>query len=57
MSIEKSLTVVEQKHVEFYGDEIVAVRIADGSVYIPVRPICNLPGVDWSAQRRRINTE
>ncbi|MFQ5434866.1 MAG: phage antirepressor N-terminal domain-containing protein [Anaerolineae bacterium] len=57
MSEEKGLAVVEQKHVEFYGDEVLAVRIEDGSVLIPVRPICDLLGVDWSAQRQRINRD
>jgi hypothetical protein len=40
MSEEKGLTIVEQKHVAFYGDEVLAVRTEDGSVFIPVRPIC-----------------
>lgn len=57
MSEENSLTVIEQKQVDFYGDEILAVRTEGGSVYIPVRPICDLLGVDWSAQRRRINRD
>lgn len=57
MSEEKGLTVVEQKQVEFYGDEVLAVRTKDGSVFIPVRPICDLLGVDWSTQRRRINRD
>ncbi|MBK8989830.1 MAG: ORF6C domain-containing protein [Chloroflexi bacterium] len=57
MSEEKGLTVVEQKQVDFYEDEVLAVRTTDGSVYIPVRPICDLLGVDWSAQRRRINRD
>lgn len=57
MSEEKGLAVVEQKQVEFYGDEVLAVRTKDGSVFIPVRPICDLLGVDWSAQRRRINRD
>lgn len=57
MSEENSLTIVEQKHVEFYGDEILATRTENGSIYIPVRPICDLLGVDWSSQRRRINRD
>ena len=57
MSEEKGLTVVEQKQVDFYEDEVLAVRTKDGSVYIPVRPICDLLGGDWSAQRRRINRD
>ena len=51
------LMVVEQKEVVFYDDGIVAVRVADGIVYVPVRPICSLLGVDWAGQRRRINRD
>ena len=55
------LTVIEQKQVAFYSDQITAVLTtsADGErvVYVPVRPICKLLGVDWSAQRKRINND
>jgi len=54
MSDEKALIPVEQKEVDFYGDTIVAVRTGKGAIFVPVRPICDLLGVDWSAQRRRI---
>lgn len=55
--MDKSLTVIEQRTVDFYGDAIVAIRAGDGAVYIPVRPICDLLGVDWNGQRRRINRD
>ena len=55
--MDKSLSVIEQKTVEFYGDEIIAVRAQDGSVYVPVRPICDLLGVSWSSQQNRINRD
>lgn len=57
MSEEKELVPVEQKTVEFYGDELVAVRLEDGAVFVPVRPLCNLLGLDWSAQRQRIGRD
>lgn len=56
----KAIVPVEQKVVEFYGDELTAVLVDVGgqtSVYIPVRPICDYLGVDWSAQYRRINRD
>lgn len=31
------------------------MRIEDGSIHVPVRPICDPLGVDWAGQRRRIN--
>ena len=57
MTKEKAIVPIEQREVEFYGDEIIAVRTEDGSVHVPVRPICDLLGVDWSGQRRRINRD
>ena len=53
----KALVSVEQKEVIFYDDEIVAVRVKNGTIYVPVRPICTLLGVDWAGQRRRINRD
>jgi len=55
--MDRSLSITEQKTVEFYGDEIVAVRAKDGTVYVPVRPICDLLGVSWSSQQNRINRD
>ena len=60
MGKNKAIVPVEQKVVEFYGDDITAVLIEEGSrslVYIPVRPICDYLGIDWSAQRQRINRD
>lgn len=57
MSNEKSLIPVEQKQVEFYGDTIIAARTQGGAIYVPICPICDLLGVDWSAQRRRITRD
>ena len=57
MSDEKSLTVIEQREVVFYGDELTAFRVEDGTVYVPIRPICERLGVDWSSQRQRIHRD
>ena len=57
---EKALQPLEQKTVLFYDDEITAVLIAEDErqeVYVPVRPICDFLGIDWSSQRRRINRD
>jgi hypothetical protein len=56
----KALVPIEQKVIEFYGDELAAVRVdmeGQSIIYIPVRPICDYLGVDWSAQYRRINRD
>lgn len=57
MSDQKAIVPVEQKQVDFYGDSLIAVRVSDGGVYVPVRPICELLGIDWNCQRRHINRD
>lgn len=57
---ESALQPLEQKTVLFYEDEITAVLVAEDDkqeVYVPVRPICDFLGIDWSSQRRRINRD
>ena len=53
--MEKSLTVVEQKEVTFYDDELIAVRATDGHIYVSVRHMCDALGLSRQAQVRRIN--
>ena len=51
---DKSLTVLEQREVTFYEDELTAVRGKDGQVYVPLRQLCTALGLDQRSQRRRI---
>jgi hypothetical protein len=51
------LVPIEQKQVDFYEDAITAVRLKDGRIFVPVRPIVESLGVDWNGQRRRINRD
>jgi hypothetical protein len=51
---EKSLKVIEQKEVEFYEDELIAVRAADEQIYVVIRQMCNALGIDYRSQFRRI---
>ena len=53
----KALMPVVQKEVVFYEDTIVAVRLDDGDVYVPIRPICDNLGVTLAGQRERINRD
>ena len=46
--------VVEEKTIVFYEDELIAVKMEDGTIYVPVRRLCDNLGVDWSGQRQRI---
>jgi len=52
-----SLVVIEQREVEFYGDELIAVRAADGHIYVSVRHLCDALGLDRTAQVRRIRRQ
>ena len=56
----KALVPVEQKQVVFYDDSITAVIVEQAGiteVYVPIRPICELLGVNWASQSRRINRD
>lgn len=63
MDVEKAALVpIEEKEVDFYGDTIIAVLVdIEGRdqprIYVPVRPITNYLGIDWSAQYRRIKRD
>lgn len=58
MSDNKALSPIEEQTVLFYEDEITVVVVnaesGEQPVYVPIRPICDYLGVDWSSQRRRI---
>ena len=53
----KALQPIEQREVAFYDDKITAVRLEDGTVYVPIRPICDLLGVTQQGQLQRINRD
>ena len=56
----KALTPLAQKEVVFYGDtlRVVLVNTNDETqVFVPIRPICENLGIDWSGQRQRINRD
>ncbi|NJL06250.1 MAG: hypothetical protein HC911_15365 [Chloroflexaceae bacterium] len=57
MSDKPQIEVLEERWVEFYDDTILAVLVRmDGvvRVLVPVRPVCDVLGVDWEGQRQRI---
>lgn len=57
MSDENALIPVEQKAVLFYEDEITAVQVEGGAVYVPVRPIVERLGLNWSGQYSRLQRD
>ena len=50
----KDLTVIDQREVAFYNDQLTAVRGGDSQVYVPVTQMCRALGLDERSQRRRI---
>lgn len=52
-----SIVPVGERTIEFYGDEIVAALVEhegeEPKVYVPLRPLCDYLGLDWSAQLKR----
>ena len=47
----------EQKTVDFYGDDLVAVRDQEGTVWVPIRRLCEAVGVAYPSQFRRIQRD
>ena len=54
MAENNNLVPLEQRIVEFYGDELVAVRVDNGRVYVSLRHMCQALDIDMTAQRQRI---
>jgi len=53
----RALVVADQRTVRLddEGTDIVAVRVEDGSIYVPIRPLCAALGLDASGQIQRIH--
>lgn len=52
-----ALIPIEQKTILFYEDELTAVRAGDGRIFVPVRPIVERLGLNWSGQYSRIRRD
>lgn len=54
----KALVPMEERTVEFYGDEIKGVvirpHLAGRQVFVPIKLLSDFLGVSWSTQRRRV---
>ena len=51
---QQALEPIEQESVPFHGEDIVAVRLADGRICVVLRWVCESLGLDPQAQVRRI---
>ena len=47
----------EEKTILFYDDELTAVQLEGGAIFVPVRRLCDNLGLDWTAQYRRIQRD
>ena len=53
----QALSVTEQRQIEVLGDHLLATRVDDGTIYLPVRALCESLGLDRAAQVRRIKRD
>lgn len=57
---EEALSPTEQKTVVFYEDKITVVIIdeqGNRDVYVPLRPMSDLLGINWASQTRRLQND
>ena len=50
----QELTVIEQRVVTFYDDELTAVQADNGQIYVSIRHMCEALGIDNNGQQQRI---
>ena len=55
MAETKALTSVEQKSVDFYGDDLTAVRTNDGRIYTSLTQMCKALGLNVRGQSQRVD--
>ena len=59
-TVDQSATVivpVREQTVNFYGDHLPAGQLADGTILVPVKPISDALGLNWSGQQQRIQRD
>ncbi len=54
---ENALIPADRQNITFYDDEILALRLPNGEIHIPLRPICDAIGLNWAGQRQRIQRD
>lgn len=52
--MKNEITVVEQKTIGFYDDDLIAVRAEDGQIYVSLKHMCDAIGIARQSQARRI---
>lgn len=60
MTDSPSLMPIEERDVDFYGDSITALLVPsepEPDIYVPLRPICEYLGLNWSGQLQRLRRD
>jgi P22_AR N-terminal domain/ORF6C domain len=60
MSDETALVPIDERDIDFYGDEITTALVkveSQTQIYVPLRPICKYLGLSWSGQSERIKRD
>ena len=52
-----NLDIIQQRTVQFYDDELIAIQADDGQVYVSIRQMCSALGLDTQGQTRRIKRQ
>jgi len=60
MTDQPILESIDERHIDFYGDDVTAVLVptaTEPQVYVPLRPLCTYLGLAWSGQFERIKRD
>ncbi len=60
MTDQPTLEPLDERHIDFYGDDVTAVLVPtseEPAIYVPIRPICDYLGLAWSGQYERLQRD
>lgn len=60
MTDSASLIPIEERDIDFYGDSLTALLVPsqlEPEIYVPLRPICEYLGLNWSGQLQRLRRD
>src|SRR5947208_16732734 len=60
MADEVVLNPIDTRTVDFYGDQILATLVLvqdQQEIYVPLRPLCEYLGLNWSGQLQRLRRD
>ncbi len=52
-----NITPIEQKSIEFYGETLIALRDTQGTIWLPIRRLCEAIGVNLQGQLDRVERD